>query len=197
MRVSRVGCAYLAAALLGLTMGSSEITRAYAYTDAVTSTCQSASANPSFNFNKGSAPYGTLYAYYSGAAYCGSLLLKTRHKVTMKAGSGDGTTNDCATNHGWLPNGSYTARYEVNHQTSSTVVKGSVWNLGSHRCSAGTVTRTELFIHSQGANGGSWTESNYKSQGCIKINQTDRSYLKSLWDRPIYGASNTTLSVVS
>jgi hypothetical protein len=178
-------------------MGAAEITQANAYTDTVTATCQSTKANPSFTFDKGTAPYGNLYAYYTGAAYCGSTLLPTRHKVTMKAGSGDGSSNECASNHGWLPNGSYTARYEKNHQTSSTVVKGSVWNLGSHVCSNGSVTRTELFIHSQGGNGGSWQESNYHSEGCIKINQTDRTYAKSLWDRPIYGASNTKLTVKS
>lgn len=197
MRVSRVASAYLVAAFLGLTMGASQITQAHAYTDVVASGCLSAKTNPTFTFDKGSAPYGTLYAFYSSAAYCGSAVLPVRRKVTMKAGSGDGTSNDCTSNRGWLPNGKYNARYEVNHQTSSTVVKGSVWNLGNKVCSAGTVTRTELFIHSQGGNGGSWTESNYKSAGCIKINQTDRSYLKSLWDVPIYGASSTTLNVVA
>ena len=178
-------------------MGAAEITQANAYTDTVTATCQSTKANPSFTFDKGTAPYGNLYTYYTGAAYCGSTLMATRHKVTMKAGSGDGTSNECTSNRGWLPNGSYTARYEKNHQTSSTVVKGSVWNLGSHVCSNGSTTRTELFIHSQGGNGGSWQESNYKSAGCIKINQTDRTYDKGLWDRPIYGASNTKLTVKS
>lgn len=196
MRVSRLGTAYLVAALLGMTMGAAEITQAGARTDTVTATCLSTKANPSFTFNKGSAPYGDLYAYYTGAAYCGSELLATRHKVTMKAGSGDGTSNACTTNHGWLPNGTYTARYEKNHQTDSDVVKGSVWYLGNKECSNGTL-RTELFIHSQGGNGGGWQESNYKSQGCIKINQSDRTYIKNLWNQPIYGASNTKLTVQS
>jgi hypothetical protein len=196
VQVSRTGRAYLAAAMIGLTMGASEITQAQAYTDVVSTTCMASSSNPTFTFDKGSAPYGTLYAFYSSAAYCGSTLMPTRHKVTMKAGSGDGNSNECASDHGWLPNGAYQARYEVNHQTSSAVVKGSVWNLGNHVCSSGNVTRTELFIHSQGGNGGSWSESNYKSAGCIKINQTDRTHLKSIWDMPVYGSSNTTLNVV-
>ncbi|MEU7904178.1 hypothetical protein [Actinoplanes sp. NPDC049118] len=196
LRASRLGTAYLVAALLGLTMGTAEITQAHAYTDEVTATCQSTKAKPSFTFNKGDAPYGTLYAYYTGAAYCGSTLMATRHRVKLKAGSGDGSSDSCRTNHGWLPNGDYPARYERNHQTDSDVVKGSVWSLGNKRCSDGT-NRTELFIHSQGGNGGSWAERNYKSQGCIKINQSDRTYLKGLWDRPIYGASSAKLKVTS
>ncbi|MFC4109706.1 hypothetical protein [Micromonospora zhanjiangensis] len=195
--MSQTKRAYLAATVAGFTIALSVITPASAYSDVLQSDCQSSKTNPTMTFDKGTAPYGNLYTYYSSAAYCGSQLMATRRKVTMKAGSGDGTSNDCTSNKGWLPNGSYTPRYEVNHQTSSTVVKGSVWNLGNKLCSAGTVTRTELFIHSQGGNGGSWTESNYKSAGCIKINQTDRTYLKSLYDQPVYGSSSTKLTVTS
>jgi hypothetical protein len=197
MRVSRLGTAYLVAALLGVTMGAAEITQASARTDKVTATCQTTKAKPSFTFDKGTAPYGKLYAYYTGAAYCGSTIMATRHKVTMKAGSGTGTSNDCTTGAGWLPNGTYNAKYEKNHQTDSAVVKGSVWYLGSKKCSSGSTTRTALFIHSQGGNGGSWQESNYKSNGCIKVNQSDRTYLKNLWNRPIYGASKAKLTVKS
>jgi hypothetical protein len=179
-------------------MGAAEITQAQARarTDEVTATCQSTKAKPSFKFDKGSAPRGVLYAYYTGAAYCGSTMMATRHKVTLTAGSGDGSADSCRSFHGWLPNGDYKARYEKNHQSDSAVVKGSVWNLGDKKCSDGT-PRTELFIHSQGGNGGSWRDDNYKSAGCIKINQSDRTYLKGLWDRPIYGASSATLKVTS
>ena len=83
MRVSRLGTAYLVAALLGVTMGAAEITQASARTDKVTATCQTTKAKPSFTFDKGTAPYGKLYAYYTGAAYCGSTIMATRHKVTM------------------------------------------------------------------------------------------------------------------
>ncbi|WP_328471663.1 hypothetical protein OHA21_07805 [Actinoplanes sp. NBC_00393] len=196
MRTSRLGRAYLAAALLGISLGISGIPQANAYTDVVATTCMASKTNPTMTFDKGTAPYGTFYAFYSGSVYCGSTLMANRHKITMKGGSGDGTSNECTTNRGWLPNGKYNARYEKNHQTDSAVVKGSVWNLGNKTCAAGTVTRTELFIHSQGGNGGGWSESNYKSAGCIKINQTDRSFLKDLFDIPIYGAANNTLNVV-
>jgi hypothetical protein len=196
MRVSSTGSAYLAAIVFGLAVGAPQVALAKDPTDVI-ETCGAANSNPTFTFNKGSAPYGTLYVYYSSRAYCDSTLTSVRRKVTMKAGSGNGSSNDCAKNEGWLPNGQYDARYEANHQTDSKVVKGSVWYLGSHECSKGTVTRTELFLHSQGGNGGSWTDSNYKSEGCIKINQDDRSYLKDIWDAPVYGASKATLKVTS
>jgi hypothetical protein len=149
-------------------------------------------------FDKSTAPFGTLYLYYSANAYCGSQLMVTRKKVTMKAGSGNGSNNECTKNAGWLPNGTYSnIRYERDHQTNSKVVKGSVWYLGDKLCQGGSTKRTELFIHSQGANGGAWAEANYKSEGCIKINQEDRTYLAGLYNRPIYGMAGTDLHVTS
>jgi hypothetical protein len=191
------------AAIGGIGMGSMGISAAHAttYTDQLYS--YTSETAPYMDFVRGGAPYGTLFIYYSTMQYAGSVLTPTRRKITMKAGSGNGTTDDCVTNQGWLPKSTdnagthrlYYPRYEVNHQTSSTVVKGSVWNLGSHICSKDTVTRTELFIHSEGGNGGSWTASNYYSAGCVKIDQGDRSYLANVYNWPVYGASSTTMDV--
>jgi hypothetical protein len=199
MRMSRENRAYLAAALMGLLLVASGATQAQAAPpDVVVTNCMSAYQVPNMVFDKGSAPNGQLRVYYSKSAYCGSTVGKERRKVTMPAGSGNGTTNDCTSNKGWLPNGSYKPRYEKNHQTSSAVVKGSVWSLGNKKCTHGEgVTRTELFIHSQGGNGGGWAASNYKSEGCVKINQTNRTYLAGLYNAPIYGAGSTTMTVTS
>lgn len=198
MHMSRFGRAYAATAIVGLAAGLGGLPNAQAYTDTLVSECLTSTQNPSMTFDKGTAPYGTQYTYYSTTLWCASRLMIMRRKVTMKAGSGNGTSNACIKFAGWLPNGSYRPIYEVNHQTSSTVVKGSVWYLGTHLCGGvGSTLRDGLFLHSQGANGGSWTEANYKSEGCVKINQTDRTYLKSLYDRPIVGASATTMTVIS
>lgn len=135
MRMLKMAVTYTSAAAMGLIAGLSGISQANAYTDVVSATCQASRVNPTMTFNKGAAPYGTLYTYYSEKAYCGSQLLAVRRKVTMKAGSGNGTKNECKSFAGWLPNGTYNARYEVNHQTSSPVVKGSVWALSNKTCS--------------------------------------------------------------
>jgi hypothetical protein len=185
--------AHLVAAVYGLSAGLSGENIALAYTDQLYA-CQGSKKAPWMHFKKGDAPHGTLYVYYSTTAYCGAQTSPVRRKIIMVSGSGDGTSDSCVRNHGWLPNGTYSPRYEKNHQTDSAVVKGSVWYLGDKACSSGRM-RTELFIHSQGGNGGSWSDRNYTSNGCIKINQTDRSYLAKFYNLPVYGASSTSLDV--
>jgi hypothetical protein len=110
----------------------------------------------------------------------------TRYWIVMRSGSGNGSTNACATNAGWLPDGGYNnsdtdsnSHFKFYNKTwGDPVVRGYVWELGNKKCSNGTL-RTELFVHSEGTSG--WTNSNYASHGCIKINQTDRSHLASMW----------------
>jgi hypothetical protein len=111
----------------------------------------------------------------------------TRYQITQRAGSGNGTTNACVRNAGWLPDGGYNnsdsdsnSHFSFYNKTwGNTVVRGWVWDLGNKKCSNGTL-RTELFVHSEGTSG--WNNNNYKSEGCIKINQTDRSHLASMWN---------------
>ncbi|MEU1747996.1 hypothetical protein [Micromonospora arida] len=164
---------------------------ALAYTEAVQGTGNSA---PWFDFDKNpsSALNSTLTAYVSVGG--------VRYRISQRAGSGNGSTNECLSNQGWLPNGYYWAdgrdstRFEhINKTWGNEVVRGWVWNLGSKKCS-GSTTRTELFIHSQGTSG--WTNSNYASNGCIKINQTDRSHLHNRFNAA-YDKSNGFLQVVS
>ena len=125
------------------------------------------------------ATHSTLIAYVS--------VNGTRYQITQRAGSGNGNTNACVRNAGWLPDGGYNNEDSdsnshlsfYNKTWGNPVVRGWVWDLGNKKCSNGTL-RSELFIHSEGTSG--WTESNYKSEGCIKINQTDRSHLASMWN---------------
>jgi hypothetical protein len=144
-----------------------------------------------FGKNSSSPLNSTLSAYVSvgGAAY----------RIVMRAGSGNGTTNACTSNAGWLPDGVYSNTDSDNdsHFThynktwGNSVVRGWVWDLGDKACSSGK-KRTELFIHSQGTSG--WTNSNYGSAGCIKINQVDRSHLSSMY-RSAYQSGNGELDV--
>jgi len=114
-----------------------------------------------------------------------------RYRLSMRGGSGTGVKSNCVRNKGQLPPGFYDPRDEdrgstlkyVNNKTwGSSVVRGAVWQLGSKKCipSSGEsrITRTELYIHSQGSSG--WS-GNYRSNGCIKISQTDRGQLKKRW----------------
>lgn len=126
----------------------------------------------------------------------------TRYRISQRAGSGNGNTNDCTSNQGWLPNGFYdpddsdtgSTMKHYNKTWGSTVVRGWVWELGAKTCSTGARKRTELFIHSQGTSG--WSNSNYASQGCIKINQTDRAHLHNRWNAA-YSKAKGFLQVVS
>lgn len=124
----------------------------------------------------------------------------TRYRIRMRGGSGNGSTNECASNAGWLPSGDYgygsgghaqTNFHLINKTWGLAVVRGWVWNLGNRQCSNGT-WRTELFIHSQGTSG--WTSSNYASAGCVKIDQDDRSHL-STRHRNAYNPNSGVLHV--
>jgi hypothetical protein len=110
----------------------------------------------------------------------------TYYRIVQRAGSGNGSTDECASNAGYLPDGNYSntdsdSRSHFTHYNKTwgnPVVQGWVWDLGDKQCRNGRY-RTELFIHSQGTSG--WSDSNYASQGCIKINQADRSHLSSMY----------------
>lgn len=93
---------------------------------------------------------------------------------TWRAGSGR-VTNDCATGRGWLPNGTYPMTWHKNYQ--GNVVRGYAMYLGDKRCANGSVTRTQLFIHSWNP----WTDSSYQSMGCIKLNPKDVRELYEKW----------------
>lgn len=104
--------------------------------------------------------------------------------VSWRAGSGTGSTDDCYTNNGWLPNGWYTVKYI--HNYNGTKIWGNVFALNNKVCSKGTVTRTELFIHSEETQSGGqycptsgddpqcWEgNGDYHSSACIKLTPAD------------------------
>lgn len=85
--------------------------------------------------------------------------------VTVRAGSGEGSTNGCIQNQGWLPNGRYHIQEAFsNHQG---IITGHAFYLNDTKCSDGTL-RSALFIHSSYP----WDPSRYFSDGCIKVNNT-------------------------
>jgi hypothetical protein len=106
----------------------------------------------------------------------------TYYRVIARAGSGNGSTNSCLTNQGWLPAGKYGRGdggplSKVQHMVKTwgnTVVRGNVWFLDSKKCNGGSTVRTELFIHSNGVEGTTW-DFNWKTQGCIKVSQHARN----------------------
>ncbi len=168
----------LTTALLSSSQGS-----AAAYTDTVVST---ATLPPNLYFSRGgsinndNAIIGTLTAYVSYDGY--------RHRISMPAGSGTGTLDDCTTNAGPAPDGYY-GRSDGDGNSDlvfeykdwgGTVIRGWVWYMRNKRCDgAGTTLRTALYIHSQGYTG--WDDTNYRSLGCVKINQVDRSWLSTVY----------------
>lgn len=117
----------------------------------------------------------------------------TRYASTVRAGSGNGSTNDCLTNRGWLPAGHYESIPHYRKTWGNATVQGWVWELGNKPCSNGSVTRTELFIHSSGIEGTAWN-GNYATEGCIKISQVDRADFGSWW-RSSYASSSGDLEV--
>jgi hypothetical protein len=105
---------------------------------------------------------------------------------TMRAGSGYGSTDDCAKGKGWLPNGAYPMRMYWNY--AGSVIKGYAFRLPDKVCSKGTATRVDLFIHTEsgarnvqcgdgaGDQACRWeypTVNDYLSYGCIKLAPAD------------------------
>ncbi|HDL41976.1 MAG TPA: hypothetical protein ENG98_03050 [Actinobacteria bacterium] len=143
--------------------------------------------------NGDGAIIGTLTAYVTYDGY--------RHRIIMAAGSGNDELDDCVSFAGPSPDGYYgRSDGDSNSQLSlyykdsgSSVVRGWVWFMDSKRCDGGSTTlRDGLFIHSQGYSG--WDDSNYVSEGCIKINQTDRGWLEAV-QRVSYDYTNDRLYV--
>lgn len=125
-----------------------------------------------------------------------------RYRVRSRAGSGNGSTDECATSAGWLPAGAYgrndgdsNSRMEQMYKTwGDTVVRGQVWFLDKKNCGYSPYTqRTELFIHSNGIEGTSW-DYNWKTAGCIKVSQHARTGFYDWW-AAAYDRDNERLNV--
>jgi len=183
-RGRRVALALAVALVLIAGMTATRPRAASAYTDTFYSYD---TLPPNLYFSRGGsinqstgAIMGTLTAYVTYDGY--------RHRITMAAGSGNGTLNDCTSNAGPAPDGYY-GRSDGDSNSDlvfedkewgGTVIRGWVWYMRNKRCDGGSSTlRTALYIHSQGYTG--WQDSNYASLGCVKVNQTDRSWLSTVY----------------
>ncbi|MFI8358207.1 hypothetical protein [Streptomyces cyaneofuscatus] len=124
--------------------------------------------------------------------------------VSWRAGSGNGSTNACKPNAGWLPNGSYKIEFHKKNFNGSAI-KGYVIKLQDKKCSNGT-KRTELFIHSEMQKNGKqgpkkgkdspwrWDgNGDYKSLACIKLKP---AHIKSLFTKSSAKGWPKTLKVV-
>lgn len=152
-------------------------------------TAQSASGNYTYlEFDKGSNPQNSrLYFVYVQGSNPDHPHIHTLG--SWRAGSGNGSKDTCASNAGWLPNGTYSIKkYYPHHNGGAHGVNGIAWYLGDHKCHSGR-WRTDLFVHSEmlpsGKAGSSepyrWDgNSDYKSNGCIKLKPSDIRALRDL-----------------
>ncbi|MCZ7527772.1 MAG: hypothetical protein M5U14_16175 [Acidimicrobiia bacterium] len=94
----------------------------------------------------------------------------TTKVASWRSGSGTGTlaqaTDECRVNHGWLPSLTYWFT-GWSWNWGGGVIQGPVLQLPNVQCWNGT-WRTELFVHSTYP----WSESHYRSMGCIKVSNT-------------------------
>ena len=105
------------------------------------------------------------------------------------------STNACAKNRGWLPDGGY--RPTLFRDYGGNLIKGRAIYLGQKRCANGTL-RTDLFIHTeQGAGSRQCADrrgdqlcrweypkiDDYRSYGCIKLSPGDLHELYDAWRR--------------
>ena len=160
-----------------------------------TAQAQSAAAAQVLTFNKGGGPTTGTLVFVAGTT-----------EGKWRAGSGNGSqwSNDCAVNRGHLPNGTYQTTWHNNY--SGNVIKGRAVYLGNKLCSAGTATRTELFIHSEQTVNNTqsstiesqrWDgDEDYKSEGCVKLHPNDIAALFKL-SASEPGQADAILRVVS
>jgi hypothetical protein len=115
--------------------------------------------------------------------------------LSWRAGSGNGSTDSCASNAGWLPNGRYGGKLITGFDGD---INGIVFQLNDKKCGTGETKRTELFIHSEMTPSGGqnpnveserWDgRSDYKSLGCIKLRPQDIKEAANRYS-DFYGAS--------
>ncbi|WP_426405104.1 hypothetical protein ACN9M0_37470 [Streptomyces sp. R-07] len=124
--------------------------------------------------------------------------------AVYRAGSGLGFTDDCKRAKGWLPNGNWKIRLKSTTYNGN-LVKGYAVYLQDMKCSKGTLTRTEMLIHSEMNRDGSqgstearrWDGArDYKSNGCVKLSPDDIKKMFRLFNRDGFGWP-THLRVVS
>ncbi|WP_406016710.1 L,D-transpeptidase (plasmid) [Streptomyces sp. NBC_00984] len=121
-----------------------------------------------------------------------SVIKGTKVWANFRAGSGT-TQDECESEHGWLPNGTYTIRSH-SRTYNGDLIKGYAIRLSDKVCSNGRTNRDSLFIHSEMNRNGSqgspeprqWTDNNpndFLSKGCIKMQPEKIKELFRLLDR--------------
>jgi hypothetical protein len=132
-------------------------------------------------------------------------------RLEWRAGAGyfRDSTNACAKNNGWLPDGTYRPRLVRDYQGS--LIKGRAIYLGQKTCANGTM-RTDLFIHTEqgaasrqcpnrpGDQACRWEYpriDDYRSYGCIKLSPGDLHELYDAWRRffPLGSTPQVTVKV--
>jgi len=126
-----------------------------------------------------------------------------------RAGSGRTrhSTNSCALNRGWLPNGWYSPKLYSDYPGSK--IRGRAIYLGNKRCPDGTL-RTDLFIHTeQGAGNVQCADApgdqvcrweypqinDYQSLGCVKLSPGDLHELYDAWLRFFHAGYDSRVRV--
>lgn len=110
--------------------------------------------------------------------------------LRWRAGSGNGSTNSCAKNAGWLPNGTYGGTFRTGFDGK---INGIVFQLDNKRCASNGTERTELFIHSEMMPNGKqnpkveserWDDPrDYYSLGCIKLSPSSINEAAKRYDQ--------------
>ena len=132
-------------------------------------------------------------------------------RLSWRAGAGyfRDSTNACAKNNGWLPDGTYQPRLARDY--GGNLIKGRAIYLGQKPCANGTM-RTDLFIHTeQGAGSRQCPDrpgdqvcrweypriNDYRSYGCIKLSPGDLHELYDAWRRyfPLGSTPRVTVRV--
>lgn len=111
--------------------------------------------------------------------YYSSRLDNVRRFVSVRAGSGQGSLDECAKGRGVLPVGRYMVRFIANYKAGNPTVRGDVWSLSAQVCKNRRTVRNDLFIHSSGVPGSAFRH--YRTLGCIKVDQADRARLAKAW----------------
>ncbi|GAA2734830.1 L,D-transpeptidase [Streptomyces nogalater] len=114
-----------------------------------------------------------------------------RLRAAYRAGSGTGVEDDCARDKGWMPDGRWRIRLKDPFY-DGRLIKGYAVHLQDMKCSKGTLTRTEMFIHSEmnrdGGQGSTesrrWDgDGDYASNGCVKLRPADIKEMFRLLNR--------------
>jgi hypothetical protein len=133
----------------------------------------------------------------SGAMNYGTLFLNSYGNSTKwRGGSGNGSTNRCATNQGPIPQGNASILTHYDNKNDGNI-HGRAWQLSDMHCDPSdpnSTLRTALFLHTeetdtQGQTCGTpyderwcWDGPNdYYSEGCVKVSHTDVAAVDSKW----------------